>query len=154
MSDYVDKVDIEGIQYDIQDTITKQQTEENAQDIAEIKVVANYSLTERLTGRKWLDGRPTYEKTIDCGALPNASVKYVSHGILNLFFVVKGNLTSKNPSANQYVPDTFVHTPVASCISFYIQDSKIAICTGSDRTVYSQTFVTLEYTKSTDNPQP
>lgn len=33
MSDYVDTVDIEGTQYDIQDTATKQTAEQNTQDI-------------------------------------------------------------------------------------------------------------------------
>ncbi len=36
MSDYVDTIDIEGTQYDIQDTQTKQQTEENTQDVSDL----------------------------------------------------------------------------------------------------------------------
>lgn len=36
MSDYVDTVDIEGVQYDIQDTQTKQQTEENTQGVSDL----------------------------------------------------------------------------------------------------------------------
>lgn len=39
MSDYIDKVDIEGTQYDIQDTATKEQTEENTQEIQNIEPV-------------------------------------------------------------------------------------------------------------------
>lgn len=36
MSDYVDKVDIEGTQYDLQDTATKQTADQNTQDIQQI----------------------------------------------------------------------------------------------------------------------
>lgn len=154
MSDYIDTVDIEGTQYDIQDTATKAQAETNAQDISEMKVSQNYSTTEHLTGRKWIDGRPTYEKTIDCGALPNTGVKDVPHGISDFLFFVKGNLATKDPSANVFCPTSFVfYTPQAS-IGFYIDGSNVRLCAGQNRTSFTQTFVTLEYTKSTDSPQP
>ena len=42
MSDYIDKVDIEGTQYDIQDTPTKEQAEENAQRIEELEKLDIY----------------------------------------------------------------------------------------------------------------
>lgn len=44
MSDYVDTVDIEGVQYDIQDTATKQTAEQNTQDIqglAPVDIIQN-----------------------------------------------------------------------------------------------------------------
>ena len=154
MSDYIDKVNIEGTDYDIQDTPTKEQAEANAQDISEMKTSQNYSTAEHLTGRKWLDGRPTYEKTIDCGALPNAAIKRVSHGISNILFIVKGSLVSKDPVVNQYIFNSFAYTIPSASITFYLDGADILLCTGVDRTEFSQTFVTLEYTKSTDSPQP
>lgn len=42
MSDYVDTVDIEGTQYDIQDTATKEQAEENTQNIQEVSSKVGY----------------------------------------------------------------------------------------------------------------
>lgn len=154
MSDYVDTVDIEGTQYDIQDTATKQQAEENAQNIAEIKVAIDYSLTEHLTGRKWLDGRPTYEKTIDCGALPNATAKNVSHGISNLLFIIRGSITATVPGSGQYIPTTLAPPQPSGAVSFYADNTNLVIMTGVNRSNFAQTFITLEYTKSTDTPQP
>lgn len=42
-----------------------------------------YSLEERIIG-VWKDGRPLYEKTIDCGAFPNTDTKDVAHNIANV----------------------------------------------------------------------
>lgn len=42
-----------------------------------------YSLEERRVGT-WIDGKPLYEKTVDFGALPNASTKQVAHGIIGV----------------------------------------------------------------------
>ena len=46
-----------------------------------------YSTTERVVG-KWIDGKPIYQKTVDCGVGPNTSSKSVSVGIENLDAVV------------------------------------------------------------------
>ena len=64
MSDYIDKVNIEGTDYEIQDTPTKEQAEENTQDISEMKASQNYSIEEHLTGRKWVDGKDIYQLTV------------------------------------------------------------------------------------------
>lgn len=63
MSDYIDTVDIEGTQYDIQDTPTKEQTEENTQRIEELENLDIYSLEEIDTSKKWVDNKPIYKKT-------------------------------------------------------------------------------------------
>ena len=47
-----------------------------------------YSTTEKVVGC-WTDGRPIYQKTISCGALPNNTIKEVSLGVSNLKEVVK-----------------------------------------------------------------
>ena len=44
----------------------------------------DYSYEEQFTGRRWVDGKKIYQKTVDCGALPNKSTKVVAHGIANL----------------------------------------------------------------------
>lgn len=64
MSDYIDKVDIEGTQYDIQDTATKQTAEQNTQEIEDIKTSNDYSLPEVNTGKKWIDGELIYRKCV------------------------------------------------------------------------------------------
>lgn len=57
MSDYVDTVDIEGTQYDIQDTATKASLENFEEG-------QNYSTATINTGIKYMDGSYIYKKTI------------------------------------------------------------------------------------------
>lgn len=62
MSDYVDKVNIDGADYDIQDTSTKEQVEENTQKIEELENFDIYSLQETQTASKWIDNKQIYRK--------------------------------------------------------------------------------------------
>ena len=48
----------------------------------------NYSLEEQWTGRLWVDGRKIYQKTWDCGNLPNNGGKQVPLNIPNIDKVV------------------------------------------------------------------
>lgn len=57
MSDYVDTVDIEGVQYDIQDSATKAGLENFEEG-------QNYSTVAINTGMKYTDGSDIYKKTI------------------------------------------------------------------------------------------
>ena len=42
-----------------------------------------YSTEERMIGC-WIDGKPLYQKTIDCGAFPNTTQKQVPHNIADV----------------------------------------------------------------------
>lgn len=53
MSDYVDTVDIEGTQYDIQDTATKEKLED-------LQILSN---SKKVVGKD-IDGRPIYEQVL------------------------------------------------------------------------------------------
>lgn len=154
MSDYVDTVDIEGVQYDIQDTETKEIADQNKQDIEALQGSIDYSTEEHLTGRKWLDGRPTYEKTVNCGALPSAATKTVSMGVQDLRCVVKIFGISFPADMSSFRPLPFPHTAPASAIGLFAVGSDINIFTASNWAAYTNTHVTIEYTKSTDSPQP
>lgn len=57
MSDYVDTVDIEGVQYSIQDTLTKLQ-------LGELEAGQVYSTTKVDTGMKWTNGQTIYRKVL------------------------------------------------------------------------------------------
>ena len=50
-----------------------------------------------------IDGKPLYQKTVDCGALPSNTLKDVAHNISNIKFVVdiKGVALTNN---NQCIP--------------------------------------------------
>lgn len=95
----------------------------------------------------WL-GKPLYRKTINFGALLNNAEKEVEHNINNIETVVKiygftttGVLTFPIPLAST--------TPTSSIYCFE-RYGKITVGTGSDRTEYTKTYMTIEYTKTTD----
>ena len=124
---------------------------ENAQDnvINTLNEERSYSTEEHLTGRKWIDGKPTYEKTIDCGALPNNATKQVAHNITNIdeVIVIKGN--AKDTSGTRLaLPFTSAYD-IANSIQVTVSDTNIGIYAGSNRSSYSG-YITLEYTKTTD----
>ena len=104
-----------------------------------------YSTDEKIIGQ-WLDGKPIYQKIVDCGALPNNSSKSVQHGITNLDKCVYytgisiGPITCKMP----YIP-----TSSSGIIALWITNTSVEIATNSDRSTYAA-YVTLQYTKTTD----
>lgn len=154
MSDYVDTVDIEGTQYDIQDTATKQTADQNKQDIEAIKESADYSTEEHLTGRKWLDGKPTYEKTVSCGALPNNTTKSIAHNVANIDKIIKMRGFATNPSDGSFIPLPYATATAQYIVRLQFTLTNIQIGTTVDSSAFSISYATLEYTKSTDSPQP
>lgn len=108
----------------------------------------SYSLEEQLTGGTWIDGKPIYRKTINCGVLPNNTTKNVPHGITNIGSVI--NIYGVATSGDKAMSLPYVATSSTYCVSVYRDESTIAIQTASDRTEYTKTYVTLEYTKTTD----
>lgn len=109
----------------------------------------DYSTTEINTGRKWIDGRYIYKKTIDFGYLPNNSTKSVSMGLSSYRRIVKVEIDCDNGSGKG-----FVNIPSATLTNagwnFYITNSSNAgtvnIATASDRTAL-YAYVTIYYTK-------
>ena len=154
MSDYVDTVDIEGVQYDIQDTPTKEQAEENAQDISEMKASQNYSTTEHLTGRKWLDGKPTYTITVNTGTLPNTTTKTVPLPVQNIDTIIKYRGCAKNPTINEIRALPYPAYIAGNIIAVFIRENDISIVTGADYSGFTESYIEFEYTKTTDSPQP
>ena len=106
-----------------------------------------YSTEEHIIG-KWIDGSVLYEKTVDCGTLPNATNKVVAHGISNLYCVVGIEGVAVDPANSK----TFKNLPfpVASgtgAISYYVDDTYVRITTSNDQRGYNG-YVTIRYTKS------
>ena len=110
-----------------------------------------YSYEERLVGT-WVDGKPLYEKTVNFGALPNATTKEVPHGIENVDVIWVHDGYVKNESANWCYP-LILSSPynIAHDWSIGIATNKIIAYTGVDQTS-SAAMVTLRYTKTTDQP--
>ena len=112
-----------------------------------------YSTNEKVVG-VWLDGKPVYQKTIECGSLPNNTKKAIAYNISNLDKVVYFNGTAcGKASDNKYYSFTFPNVGTANQytydIAIDITGDYLDITTQTDRT-WLTGWVTLQYTKSTD----
>lgn len=116
------------------------------QQITDRQKKITYSTTEQLTGDVWIDGKPIYRKTVDCGALPNATNKNVAHGasvdrIVNTYGV--GYRSSDN--FMPVIPYTALTTNQS--IQVFANNVNIVLTTGINRTDVLA-WVTIEYTKT------
>lgn len=107
-----------------------------------------YSTTEKIVGQ-WTDGKPVYQKTINFGALPNANVKSVAHGISNMAQVLKIEGFINEGSGVNYFNSNFSWENLNAHISVYVDSTNINIHTGLDRSNCTAN-ITLQYTKTTD----
>ena len=117
-----------------------------------IGVDTDYSTTEKIVGT-WLDGKPVYEKTLDCGTLPNTTTKSVSHNISNLKNIVSLNGVAINNSGTNTVQIPLPYgnpSNINNTIAIRINGSKLDIITGSNLTAFTYSYVIIQYTKTTD----
>lgn len=108
-----------------------------------------YSTSEINTGKKWVDRKDIYRKVIDCGALPNATTKSVAHGITGYDNFVSISGFSRVADGSTQIPLPYV-SPSGHNISVDMQGTNVVIGTDFDRTTYTNTYVILEYTKTTN----
>lgn len=109
----------------------------------------HYSTSEKVIGT-WIDGKPLYEKTVDCGSLLTASSS-IPHGISNLKRIVSfdGNAVQDN---GDLLPIPLVQwgRDVADYqVRVSANSSNIVLSTTSG-TVMASVIVTVRYTKTTD----
>ena len=105
-----------------------------------------YSTTEKIVGT-WIDGKPLYQKTIDCGALPNNTTKNVAHGIAHLGTVCNFFGFSKHQYTNETIKIPNPATENTCGIS--IDDTNIIIVTNANYSNYTESYLTIQYTKTT-----
>lgn len=114
-----------------------------------------YSTEEKKIGY-WTDGKPLYQKTIDCGALPNNTTKTIAHNISNIDYSVIIRGSAKNPNNGIEIPLPYVYGNTR-CLQTYINDTNIVLISTENMSVYTKSYVTIQYTKTTDtadlNPQ-
>ena len=108
-----------------------------------------YSLKEKMIGY-WIDGKPLYEKTVECGALPNATAKNVAHGISNIDTIIKLDAFGYRSSDGVIIPIPLATHTGENQINVYASRTFIEIYTANDRSSYSESYVTLRYTKTND----
>ncbi len=120
------------------------------------KEIAQYVQTETLTGQKFFTPndsqkfRETFRKTVDFGALPNATSKSIPHGItVNATTVfTKIMAAATNPTGFAYIPLPYASPAGADNIELSLDATSITITTASDRTAFTTCYVILEYIKS------
>lgn len=106
-----------------------------------------YSTTETVVGT-WMN-KPLYRKTVDTGALPSIGGKTINHNISNIDYVTKIIGTAYRNTDNVFLPlphATYDNT----AISCYCDKTLITIIVYTDRSAFQESYVTLEYTKTTD----
>ena len=111
-------------------------------------IILDYSTVEINTGAKWIDGSSIYKKTVNCGELPGEAEKTVQHGISNLNRVIKIEGYSYNSNNGITLPIPFSWIIETRCIGVTIDTTTIKIRADLDRTGYTETYITLYYTKS------
>lgn len=109
-----------------------------------------YSFEERQVG-VFADGKPLYQKTINCSTLPNNTTKEIEHGISNIDDVANIFVIAKNPTSGvwQNVP-TVNTTNLNQQIQAWISGTKVHIRSAIDYSAYTSCYVTIQYTKTTD----
>ena len=107
----------------------------------------SYSAEEQWTGGYWIDGKKIYRKVVDCGALPNNTTKTVAHNIANIDWVVKYNGMASDGNEWLQLPASYYSN---SAIGLSVNYTNISLRPYTNRTTYTTTLVTIEYTKTTD----
>ena len=110
----------------------------------------DYSTSEQDTGCKWIDGKKIYKKTIDFGALPNASIKNVDHGVANIARVVKiDGIISFGSNTWSNIPLVYQGADSIYNAEFQVTTTQVHCATSKDRSnLYA--IITFYYTKTTD----
>lgn len=106
----------------------------------------NYSLSEYIVGT-WVDGRPLYQKTIDCGTLKNDNTSTINHKIANIRYIVGVEGVMYNSSGIATPLPYIDNNTLSNSVKVSTSREDIWIETGSDRTAYTA-FITLRYTKN------
>ena len=108
----------------------------------------NYSTSEVDTKVKWINNKTIYRKTVDCGALPNATSKRVSIGASGVgqYIKIEGiAFTSSNTAISlPYVN----HAGALYQVDVYIDSGDLVISAGDDKSSYANSYITVYYTKS------
>ena len=105
----------------------------------------NYS-TDELEVGTWIDGKSIYQKTIDCGTLPNNTEKRIPSEIQNIDHLVSiGGIAIKS-SGLETLPLPYPHCMTTSVVILDFRENDIYISTKANFSAYNA-YVTIQYTK-------
>lgn len=108
-----------------------------------------FSYEEVKTNDVWVDGKPVYRKTYDCGNLPNNAIKNIAHGLTNFSTMMIDQSHTYATDTSNNIPIPFVGDALIGMIKLNITPTHILIQTNQDRSSMKG-IVTLLYTKTTD----
>lgn len=96
------------------------------------------------------DFRQVYRTVVNFGPLPNTGTTSVPH---NITITPKTTFTriygaTSNPTQNLYLPLPYAAQPAAENIELYVDLTNVNIVTGADETLFTTTYVILEYLQS------
>ena len=110
-----------------------------------------YSEEEREIG-VWTDGKPLHQKTINVGSIAAATASTTNHNISNLENVISIISTGFNTVEQKWNIIPRVDDAVAYQRGISVSDTQIIIQGPSQSQALTNVTVTLEYTKTTDQP--
>lgn len=107
----------------------------------------DYSTEEQLTGKRWIDGRPIYQKTvvIDTPSVTGTDIRY-PHGIENVDEIIDGKTKYIRSDGVSYTEPIYIGGSVARACAFDATDIIITLQSINISTIK----VTIFYTKTTD----
>lgn len=108
------------------------------------------SFQQYFTASNPMQNRDVYRKVIDFGALPNAGVKTVAHGIA---FDTSSTLTHLYAAATDpvnllYIPIPYASPTLANNIELSLDSTNVIITTGIDRSAFTICYVVIEWLKN------
>ena len=114
-----------------------------------------YSTEEIFTGKYWINGKPIYRKVIDLGGIPaTAIIKKVDLNIPNLDMITDFNGIAYRPDTKAYMHLPQVNNETGQTglsVGVSATEQKVIMYSGvTNFSTYTQAYLTLEYTKTTD----
>jgi len=108
------------------------------------------SFQQYFTSGNPMQNRDVYRKVIDFGALPNAGVQTVAHGIT---FDANSTLTHLYAAATDpvnllYIPIPYASPTLANNIEISLDATNVIITTGSNRSAFTICYVVIEWLKN------
>lgn len=109
----------------------------------------NITTGQELVTNEWLDEKQIYRKRIETGQLPNTENKAISSGLnMNEISVIKLEGIAKADN-NTTIPLPFTTLTLEGSIALSLQaNGNIHIQTGSNRSVYTKSYVDIYYIKN------
>jgi len=128
-------------------------------------VLIDYSTVEQKTGRKWIDGKPVYEKSWVLTKTTNTTELFsngIPNGEVDTIIKIQGIRASVNNISSHALPMATLPSNTTHMCYMYVDYSKEITQSGEDTFwIYCQVgasgtvigdklYITMEYTKTTD----